>query len=354
MAHEEKAITVIAPQTTLTDFKGDVNSMVRLVKNQMRQDQDYGIIPGTKKKTLYDPGAEKLAKFFGLVPDYSLMKEIENFEKGFFYYKYKCTLTHFKTGKIAGAAERSCNSFEKKYLYTKNWQTRQDIRKTPEQLVEIINTIQAMAQKRAFVEAVKTATMASEIFTTDISEDDIVPEKPATQEADPERVKLLKRLFVIAGERGFSEKLLKDKLYVKYGVDSLTKLTGRQISETVEMLESKFDVVPSGSAPKLIIPVVNQPSTPEDPESIRIVNHAEPVEEKVTAPGKIPCYCGCGEVPAPGKAYNDYFINKEHHEKWMAATYPGKVKKLNPDELMKRLQVKSSAAPDTDKAAHTA
>src|SRR5438309_4966125 len=36
---------------------------------------DYGVIPGTKQKTLLQPGADKLNNLFGLVPRFEVEKE---------------------------------------------------------------------------------------------------------------------------------------------------------------------------------------------------------------------------------------------------------------------------------------
>src|SRR5688572_13330187 len=43
---------------------------------------DYGIIPGTKKKTLLKSGADKLCEIYGLYDEYLVISSIEDWEKG--------------------------------------------------------------------------------------------------------------------------------------------------------------------------------------------------------------------------------------------------------------------------------
>ncbi len=48
------------------------NAVTEFVSRVLRKDVDYGVIPGTEKRTLLKPGAEKLTTFFGLSTRFQL------------------------------------------------------------------------------------------------------------------------------------------------------------------------------------------------------------------------------------------------------------------------------------------
>jgi len=161
-------------------------------RNVLVEGSDYGIIPGTgDKPTLYKAGAEKLAAFFGLSVDMELADKVEIWEPGsaFFYYRYRATATD-KWGRYA-TGEGSANSREAKY----RWRTvkerdyspdihgpAQKVKKTGQygdyyvyrvenrEPYDLVNTLQKMAQKRAYVQAVLLAVGASAFFTQDVED----------------------------------------------------------------------------------------------------------------------------------------------------------------------------------------
>lgn len=253
MTEEQNSLAIIKPAGGIADYQSARSTTLDFFKKQMKVDRDYGIIPGTKKPSLWQPGAEKLANLFGLTPTFTLVKEVEDFEKGFFYYKYRCTLTHFGTGKTVGDAERSCNSKEKKYANHSEWVNNRKVERkaTVDELIQIINTMQSMAQKRALVAAVRTATMATEIFSEEDGGSDKTPARSTDPEIERRRVFALatKKLFSAGAERGFSVDEIKNSCYKKYNVDSVTKLTPEQLEERYESLIAKYQIVAKGETP---------------------------------------------------------------------------------------------------------
>ncbi|MEM4721744.1 MAG: hypothetical protein QXT73_06780, partial [Candidatus Methanomethylicaceae archaeon] len=143
-----------------------VNKYQQLVQKLLVKDVDYGIIPGTNKPTLLKPGAEKLAKIHGLVDEYELIKVIENWEKPFFYYMFKCRLKHANTGIVVSEGIGSCNSLETKY----RWKKGKNGRVENDEVYTIVNTIAKMAKKRAMVDAVLSACRLSAIYTQDVED----------------------------------------------------------------------------------------------------------------------------------------------------------------------------------------
>ena len=188
------------------------NLMVDAMKEVLRENIDYGKIPGTgDKPTLLKAGAENLSFLFGLRPSFELMDNIEDWDKGLFYYRYRCTLNG-GDGRIVANSEGSCNNRETKYRYRNEsrkcpkcgndtiikgkaewgggWlcyakkggcgaKFRDGDRMVEDQQIgkventepfELVNTIQKMAQKRALVAAVLIGTGASQFFTQDVED----------------------------------------------------------------------------------------------------------------------------------------------------------------------------------------
>lgn len=134
-------------------------SLNHFIKTQLKTDVDYGTIPGTPKPTLLQPGAQKLANIFQLGSRIVASDTHVDHDQKFILCKYTIELFHLPTGKPIAQCEGSTNSRERKYQ-------RQD-------MYSVINTLQKMAQKRAFVGAVVLATNASDFFTQDMEDADL-------------------------------------------------------------------------------------------------------------------------------------------------------------------------------------
>jgi hypothetical protein len=219
-------------------LKSQVNLIQQVMKEVMHKDEHYGIIPGCKKPSLLKPGAEKISLTFRLAPYYEITeKEMPNLHRE---YIMKCTLKHIETGKTFAEGVGSCSTMEAKYRYRTGpgettgvqvpkayWDSRKSdaafamstlkalanadgfegnkfgtkkddtgtwyITTASEKIehdnpADYYNTVLKMAKKRAHVDAVLTATAASDIFTQDV--EDMVPENGhKTPEATPEAPK---------------------------------------------------------------------------------------------------------------------------------------------------------------------
>lgn len=175
-----------------------------LVAEVLREGRDYGMIPGTKKKTLFQPGAQRTAAAFGCSPFTEIVERevdhdrIINWEKkrkrwkngqfdgwdreagtslGIYRYTARCRLVHRGTGVEIGEGWGVCSSLEERYT---------------DRPRDLENTIMRMAKKRALVDAVLTTFAMSEQFH-------------APDEADQEREELSpEELLKIARGRYFS------------------------------------------------------------------------------------------------------------------------------------------------------
>lgn len=167
------------------------------IKKVMIEGEHYGIIPGTKKATMYKQGAEKLSLLFRLSPSYDVQsKDLDGEHRD---YQVICTLTHITSGEIFGQGVGSCSTRETKYRfrnetldtgeaipadYQQNkgyyraqgflaaqinsewrWCTLQRVEH--DNPADYYNTALKMAKKRAHVDAVLTATAASDTFAQD-------------------------------------------------------------------------------------------------------------------------------------------------------------------------------------------
>src|SRR3990167_6578009 len=104
-------------EKSLVDAIKEINRFQQLVKANLIDGQDFGIIPGTDKPTLLKPGAEKIAKLLQLSDTYQIMDKSEDWDKPFFRYMIKATLIYIPTGVIISEGMGECNSYETKYRW---------------------------------------------------------------------------------------------------------------------------------------------------------------------------------------------------------------------------------------------
>ncbi len=151
---------------------------------------DYGIIPGTKKRCLLKPGAEKLNRLFQLGARFTLTdKEIDRVVN-FASYTYSCEIYSLRTGTSIANCEGAANSQEVKYKERTVWKNNsKGIRESSKEetpIYDVINTLMKMAQKRALIGATLLATGASEYFTQDMLDpEDIKNSESETKDVTP-------------------------------------------------------------------------------------------------------------------------------------------------------------------------
>lgn len=125
---------------------------------------DYGRIPGCGvKPALYDVGAERLCKIFGIYPKYKILKEIEALEadRPAVFYRVRCRLYRVGLDHQVGEQISSANSLEKTFAEQRS--------KT---IFDLMNPVLNRAEKRAFVRAVLRATGAQKYLASGF--DDLV------------------------------------------------------------------------------------------------------------------------------------------------------------------------------------
>jgi hypothetical protein len=146
-----------------------VNLIKEAMKRCMVEGQHHGTIPGTKKPSLWKPGAELICTLFQLGTRYPKESMLIERENGHFLFTLTCELFHIPSGRVVGEGVGAASTMEYRYRiqtedrYTDHGQPIK-AKYTP---FDFYNTVLKIAKKRAMVDAVLTASGASEIFTQD-------------------------------------------------------------------------------------------------------------------------------------------------------------------------------------------
>ncbi len=213
---DDKSVTLAvdpaASALSVQQVLGQVALIQQIMAAAMKDGEHYGRIPGCgDKPTLLKPGAEKLCLTFRLAPTYEI--EERAVERGHREYRVQCALTSILGGTFIGQGVGICSSMEAKYRFRQGnaeptdrpvprayWDVRQEDPAKAQELIggkgftvkkvegkgwmiakggekvehdnpaDHYNTVLKMAKKRALVDAVLTATAASDIFTQDLED----------------------------------------------------------------------------------------------------------------------------------------------------------------------------------------
>ncbi|HEU4752854.1 MAG TPA: hypothetical protein VFU47_07070 [Armatimonadota bacterium] len=206
----------------------------RIHRELMCPEADYGKIPGTgDKPTLLQPGAEKLCQFYRLVPSFDVDVQYGDGEtRPPITAVVRCRLHQgTQDGPVVGEGIGACTSWEKKYRYRRGeracpacgavgtvikgkaefgggWicfakkggcgaKFPDDAPEIVGQVVgdvenpdpyELLNTIVKMGKKRAHIDATKSTTATSALYTQDVEDMDLGQrESPARGQAHGQR-----------------------------------------------------------------------------------------------------------------------------------------------------------------------
>lgn len=174
------------PIEALANAEARITIIHGLLSRHMKKDTHYGVIPGTPKPSLWQPGADMITATFGIathfdVSDLSTADEVR--------YRVRCEGSS-PNGTILGEGLGECSSSEEKYRW-RGAVCSQEFDETPEDRrrekwhkgkepyktqqvrtapADVANTILKMAAKRAKIAMVLTVTACSDIFTQDVEE----------------------------------------------------------------------------------------------------------------------------------------------------------------------------------------
>ncbi len=188
-------------------------------------DGDYGVIPGTTKRTLLKPGAEKLVQLFYCSAKYVVTSKVENYDTGLFSYQFKCEILNGE-GYTVAEGVGFCSTYESKYRWTSPqrkcpacgkdaiikgkqqwgggwvcWDKKggcgekfkdddkdivsQDIEQVQNpDIMDKVNSVLKIAKKRALVDAAISLARCSDMFTQDMEDAAPPAETPKTQKQE--------------------------------------------------------------------------------------------------------------------------------------------------------------------------
>lgn len=229
---EDLQIFSIVPEfaITLHEARERIAMLQSFVKEMMIPNIDYGLIPKCTKPSLFKPGAEKLCDIFGFSKQITILNRVEDWKEGIFHYEVKAILVSKRNGLIEAEGIGSCNSKEKKYKESDPF--------------SIVNTILKMAKKRAFVDAVLSATRSSGIFTQDIVDDEgysIDPSQSTSSQnakSTPISKNQLTAIFTLVAQKKIPVTEIKAYISQNYNVTESKHLNEDQAKNFIEYLKT--------------------------------------------------------------------------------------------------------------------
>ena len=170
-------------------MREQVNAIQKLMEAVMKEGEHYGRIPGSRKPSLWKPGAEKLCVAFHIEPSF-VVEDLSTPDS--YRYRVKCVGTHQITGAKLGEGMGACSSLEQRYRWRKatdaefdatpedrrrfkygyDWEKKRpyEVKQVRAEHHDLENTILKMACKRAHVAMILNVTAASDIFTQDLED----------------------------------------------------------------------------------------------------------------------------------------------------------------------------------------
>jgi hypothetical protein len=265
--NDQNSLTVYAEKAPLTaaEVRAQVNLIQEVMASVMKKDVHYGIIPGCDKPSLYQAGAEKIALTFHLAAEVAVIDLGDADEARFRVFVHINT----SNGVLLGTGVGEASSDEEKYRwrgavceeefnatpedrrrikFKKSQQSPYQAKQIRTNIADVRNTVLKMAQKRAYVAAVRSVTAASDVFAQDIEDlpeeiragvlenEQVEPEvtqpqrksasmpppapTPSASPPDPLKITMPqgKRLYAIAKGIGWSDADIKAHLDREHGI----------------------------------------------------------------------------------------------------------------------------------------
>jgi len=265
---EERALTAV-------EVRSHVNLIQEVMSRVMKEETHYGVIPGTKKPSLWKAGSEVLLTTFRIAVD----PEIEDLSThDEIRYRLRVHGVHQGTGVRVGTGVGECSSNEEKYKWRRaicpeewaatdearrrvkygrakrgssgpGFYTEQQVRTDP---ADQANTILKMAKKRGQIDMTLTATGASDCFTQDLEEMESQREAETEEQRppikEPKRKSESKPASTTAGTvtegqvkviRANAEKcgLVESAVCTQFQVGHLEEIDASAINDVLEWIE---------------------------------------------------------------------------------------------------------------------
>ena len=227
---------------SLQEAEQRIQLLQEFVRRYMVQGQDFGMIPGCQKPSLFKSGAEKLCDVYGFGKHIEITNRTEDWDKGVFAYEAKATIVSKRTGHVEAQGIGAANSLERKYAKQDGFTVQ--------------NTIIKMAKKRALIDAVLSATRSSGIFSQDLEDLKAepqeqrpnpsytvstqpvpAPKRPPQDSNDKATGEQLQRIYTLAEELSLSPQKAKTMMKIQYRKQDSRELTREQAADFIEKLK---------------------------------------------------------------------------------------------------------------------
>lgn len=208
-----------------------IHAFQQVIQQAVKPGHDIGIIPGTDKPTLLKPGAEKIVMMMGLSSRYEIMDKVEDYDKGFFSYNIRCTLSRQGMDICEGVG--NCNSRESKYVKLDPY--------------SIANTILKMAKKRAYVDAALSVASLSDVFTQDLEDMPDMTISGGPSHRDNQGKPLLEQTLTFGKHKGrtFADLLENERGYLEWLANSDNQKWGPVAKQVLEGAAKTSDSEPA-------------------------------------------------------------------------------------------------------------
>lgn len=197
----------------------------------LKRDVDFGLVPKTKKPTLYKSGAEKICMGYGLLQQYELVHFSEGSEKNpVFRYLFKCNLVKVVNGReyVLSCGFGSANTAEKRNGFNGPY--------------DADNGTVKMAQKRALVAAALAISGLSDAFTQDMENEEFMAKGQDLLDTDkpdsPISTAQIRRLYAIGGDAGLTSNEVKQFL-IAQGYESTKKILQKDYNTVCELVQNR-------------------------------------------------------------------------------------------------------------------
>lgn len=201
----------------------------------LKRDVDFGVIPKTKKPSLYKAGAEKVCMAYGLLQHFDIVSCVEdvNPKSPLFAYTIKCSLVKI------GADGRE-------YVFTTGFGSANtnEARNGMNSAWNAANSTLKMAQKRALVSAAISISGMSDAFTQDMEDETFMAKGKDLLASDSQDAPIstaqIRRIYAIGGNAGLTTEEVKTTL-ASMGFASTKSITQKDYNAVCEAIEKKGD-----------------------------------------------------------------------------------------------------------------
>lgn len=222
---QELTLYEAAPAPAVKESRGNYIMSICGQETTLKRDVHFGVIPGTKKPSLYKAGAEKIVWMYGVTTDYTLEHAVEDPENGYFFYRFRCD---FRKGELLiTTGYGSANSREKGCGTASGF--------------DVANSVLKKAKKRSMVDGALLIGQLSDLFSQDMENEDFMASSneltKKRADTDPITTQQARRIFAIGRAAGLSSDEVRDIVNIA-GYDSTKKITQADYDRVCALVEA--------------------------------------------------------------------------------------------------------------------